>query len=245
MNQQTQTDLGLTVQLDRPAIDGSPDHESISIPRFFSKQCVGPLIFELVQTGWQLLFLDIGWPLSRKLNSVWFNQAVIFNFNYDFLKKHNFSRNSRWPFQGQNDQFSKNFVKLPNLKKLFIYAHRDLIHIIIHHWTLKLRWIFETFIKYFIIWWLKNYVKIYTKKIILFSKFVTKNIFIARCMMVEELSAVQSVQWSLDRVDRYKPADCSVSSDSLTFELYRSTDMREEAVDWSIQLFHKIHIRCK
>ena len=118
MNQQTQTDLGLTVQLDRPAIDGSPDHESISIPRFFSKQCVGPLIFELVQTGWQLLFLDIGWPLSRKLNSVWFNQAVIFNFNYDFLKKHNFSRNSRWPFQGQNDQFSKNFVKFRKITEL-------------------------------------------------------------------------------------------------------------------------------
>ena len=71
------------------AIHGSSDHDFwayYDLKFFFRINVTDPKYFELVQTGWQLLFLDIGWLLSRKLNSVWFNQAVIFNFNCDFLK---------------------------------------------------------------------------------------------------------------------------------------------------------------
>ena len=67
-------------------------------------------------------------------------------------------------------------------------------------------------------------------------------------MTVEELSvvpSVQTLQTFLVQIDRYKPADCLASSDSLTFDLYQLTDMKEGAVDWSIQLFRKIHIRYK
>lgn len=66
--------------------------------------------------------------------------------------------------------------------------------------------------------------------------------------MVVELSVVllvQTLQWFPVLVDRYKPADCLASSDSLTFDLYQLTGMKEGAVDWSIQLFRKIHIRYK
>ena len=84
----------------------------------------------------------------------WFSTLIA------ILRNHHFSRKSRWP---ENDQFSS---KITENEKLFIYAHRDLMHIIIHHWTLKLCRIFENFQKYYIIGWLKNYVKIYTKKFI-------------------------------------------------------------------------------
>ena len=64
--------------------------------------------------------------------------------------------------------------------------------------------------------------------------------------MAEERSAVQSVQWSPDLV-WYKLANCLAISDFQlkTFELYQLTDMMVVAADWSTQLFHKIHIRCK
>ena len=100
------------------------------------------------------------------------------------------------------------------MKKLFIYAHRDLIHIIMHHWTLKLRWIFVTFMKYYIIGWLKNYVKIYTKNI-LFSKFVTK-------------TALLLVVWWRRNCRR-----SSRSSDPWT----RSTGINRQTVRWALILW--------
>ena len=138
MNQQTQTGQ---------AIDGSPNPG-----RFWSEDLCrknGPNFSSWFKPDGNYCFLILdghyqgSWTQSD-LTRRWFSTLIA------ILRNHHFSRNSRWP---ENDQFSS---KITENDKLFIYAHRDLMHIITHHWTLKLCRIFENFQKYYIIGWLKN-----------------------------------------------------------------------------------------